>query len=146
VNRDFVEMLHALSAAGADFLVVGAHALAAHDQPRATEDLDIWVRPSPDNAEKVWRGLAAYGAPLENLSAEELAVPGLVFQLGVKPYRVDILTAISGVTFDEAWPNRVIVNQYGLTYGVLGRNELVRNKRASGRPKDIVDADNLENQ
>jgi hypothetical protein len=146
VNRDFVEMLSALSEAGAEFLVVGAHALAAHDRPRATEDLDIWVRPTPENAQRVWRALIAFGAPLDNISIEELSEPGIVYQIGVAPIRIDILTRISGVTFDEAWPNRLITNAYGLTYGVLGREDIIRNKRASGRPKDLLDIDNLNRQ
>ncbi|HYI09900.1 MAG TPA: hypothetical protein VEK57_12620 [Thermoanaerobaculia bacterium] len=146
MNRDFIEMLHALSDAGADFLVVGAHALAAHDQPRATEDLDLWVRPSPENAPKVWHALASFGAPLDELTLEDLFTPELVFQIGMKPYRIDIITTIDGVTFDEAWPNRILVNQYGVTYGVIGRDDLIRNKIAAGRPKDLVDVDNLKSQ
>ena len=144
MNRDFVEILNELSAAGAEFLVVGAHALAAHGRPRATGDLDIWVRPSPENAERVWTALSRFGAPLHELSVADLSTPGIVFQIGLPPYRIDILTEISGVTFDEAWPHRIISEFEGQPYGVIGRLELIRNKRAAARPQDLVDADALE--
>jgi len=144
VNRDFAEMLAALSDAGAEFLVVGAYALAAHDQPRATKDLDIWIGPTLENARRVWTALVAFGAPLQGLVVDDFAVPGIIFQIGQEPNRIDIITEISGVTFDEAWPNRMIVTS-GVTYSVLGKAELIRNKRASGRPMDLIDADNLEN-
>jgi hypothetical protein len=144
VNRDFVEILDELSAARAEFLVVGAHALAAHDRPRATGDLDIWVRATPENAERVWTALVRYGAPLHELTRDDLAQPGITFQMGLPPYRVDILTEISGVTFDEAWPNRIVNDFSGHTYAVIGREELIRNKRATGRPKDLLDVIELE--
>jgi hypothetical protein len=146
MNRDFVEILQELSAAGADFLVVGAHALAAHERPRATGDLDIWVRATPENAERVWKALVQFGAPLIDLTLEDLSSPGITFQMGQPPYRIDILTDISGVTFDEAWPNRVPLVQEGQQFGAIGKSDLIRNKRASGRPKDLLDADNLERQ
>ncbi len=85
MNRDFAEMLSALSDAGAEFLVVGAHALAAHGRPRATGDLDIWVRPSAENAERVWSALARFGAPLAALTRRDLQTPGIEFQIGVEP-------------------------------------------------------------
>src|SRR4051812_1317630 len=103
MNRDFAEMLSALSAAGAEFLVVGAHALAAHGRPRATGDLDIWVRSTSENAEKVWSALARFGAPLSGLSKADLQAPDVVFQIGIEPNRIDILTSIDGVDFDGAW-------------------------------------------
>jgi hypothetical protein len=146
MNRDFVEMLQELSAAGADFLVVGAHALAAHDRPRATGDLDIWVRASPENAQRVWNALIQFGAPLVDLTLDDLSSPGITFQMGQPPKRIDILTGVSGLTFDEAWPNRIEVEHQGLRYGVIGKADLIRNKRAAARPKDLVDADDLERQ
>ncbi len=144
MNRDFVEMLSVLSDAGVEFLIVGAHALAAHDQPRATEDLDIWIRATPENGQRAWRALAAFGAPLDDLTLADLSRPGLTFQVGIKPYRIDILTEISGITFDEAWPNRLTINNYGLTLGVIGKEDLIRNKRATGRTQDQADAEFLE--
>ena len=143
MNRDYAEMLSALSAAGADFLVVGAHALAVHGRPRATGDLDIWVRPSPENAVRVWRALEAFRAPLFDLTLEDLTRPGVVFQMGVPPCRIDILTEISGVTFEEAWPRRVSFVVDGQRLPFLGRADLAANKRAAGRPKDLADLADL---
>ena len=143
MNPEFVEMLSALSAAGAEFLVVGAHALAAHGVPRATGDLDLWVRGTPENARKVLEALREFGAPLFDLTVEDLSRPGIVFQIGVAPCRIDILTSISGVGFDEAWPRRHEMGLGGVRFGVLGREDLVRNKLATGRPKDLLDVESL---
>jgi hypothetical protein len=144
MERDFVEMLSALNAAGADYLVVGAHALAAHGVPRATGDLDLWVRATPDNARRVLEALRSFGAPLFDLSIEDLTRPEVVFQIGVVPVRIDLLTSISGVAFEEAWEGRTHASVEGVPFGVLGREELLRNKRATGRPKDLLDAETLE--
>jgi hypothetical protein len=139
MNRDFVEMLSALSAARAEFLVVGAHALAAHGRPRATGDLDLWVRATPDNAERVWTALARFGAPLGDLTKGDLATPEIVFQIGQPPCRIDVLTAIDGITFDEAWPRRLTIAIEDLEVPVLGREDLLANKRATARPQDLAD-------
>jgi hypothetical protein len=144
VNRDFAEMLSALSEAGAEYLLVGAHALAVHGFPRATGDLDLWIRPSPENALRVMAALRRFGAPLHDLTAQDLEQPGMVYQPGLPPRRIDLLTAISGVTFEEAWAARTATVVEGLTLQVLGREELLRNKRATGRPKDLEDVANLE--
>jgi hypothetical protein len=139
MNRDFAEMLSALSEAGADYLIVGAHALAAHGLPRATGDMDIWVRPTPENAVRVIAALRAFGAPLFDLSEADLVRMGTVFQMGVVPNRIDILTEISGVAFEDAWPRRAVFTVEGQALPFLGREDLERNKRAAGRPKDIAD-------
>ena len=144
MNRDFVEMLAALRDAGAEYLVVGAHAVAAHGRPRATGDLDLWVRPTPENARRVYSALAAFGAPLDQLEVGELTDPDLVYQIGVVPARIDILTGISGVEFAEAWAGRMTIRLGELEVPVLGREELLRNKRASGRPRDLADVAELE--
>ena len=144
MNRDFAEMLSALSEAGADFLVIGAHAVAVHARPRATGDLDIWVRATPENAERVWTALVAFGAPLHQLTRKDLASDDVVFQIGVAPNRIDLLTTIAGVSFDEAWPRRTTVELWGLSVPVIGREDLVRSKRAAGRPRDLADLAELE--
>ncbi len=144
MNRDFVEMLSALCDAHAEFLVVGAHALAVHGCPRATGDLGIWVRPSADNSERVLAALKVFGAPLFDVTREDLSAPGIVFQMGVVPCRIDILTGISGVTFEEAWPERVQQTIEGLDLGFISRAHLIVNKRASGRAKDLADVEALE--
>jgi hypothetical protein len=143
MNRDFVEMLSALSAAGVRFLVVGAHALAAHGAPRATGDLDIWVDASRDNATRVLEALGRFGAPLFDLTVDDLCARDTVFQIGVPPSRIDILTGISGVDFDGAWSRRMEIPIGSLTIGTLGRADFVTNKRASGRPKDLLDLELL---
>ncbi len=143
MERDFVEMLSALNAAGAEYLVVGAHALAAHGVPRATGDLDVWVRGTPENASRVLVALREFGAPLFSLTADDLSCPETVFQIGVVPVRIDLLTSISGVGFEEAWAGRISAFVDGVTFGVLGREELLRNKRATGRPKDLLDVESL---
>jgi len=139
VNRDFAEMLSALSEAGAEFLVVGAHALAAHGIPRATGDLDVWVNSTPENAARVITALKAFGAPLADLTLDDLTKPDTVFQIGVVPSRVDILSGISGVRFSDAWPRRIVVVIEGIEVPLLGRADFVANKRASGRPRDLLD-------
>lgn len=143
MNRDFDEMLSALSEAGAEYLIVGAHAVAVHGHPRATGDLDVWVRPSPENGSRVMAALRRFGAPLFDLTLEDLSKPGIVFQMGVPPCRIDILTDITGVDFDGAWERRVTAVIEGRPLPFLGRQDLVANKRAAGRPKDLADVDAL---
>lgn len=144
MNRDFVEMLSALNETGADFLIVGAHAVAAHGHPRATGDLDIWVRSTSENAQRVLRALGEFGAPLSNLSLEDLSHPNTVFQIGVSPCRIDILTSITGVDFAKAWTNKIEIQVEGLTVFCIGKNDLLHNKKATGRPQDLADVDSLE--
>ena len=144
LNPDFAEMLRALSAESADYLLVGAYAMAAHGVPRATGDIDVWVRPSRENARRVLRALGRFGAPLFDLSAQDLSRDGTVFQLGVPPRRIDLLTSIDGITFDEAWPDRVACRLGDVDVTVIGREALIRNKRAAGRPKDLVDLQLLD--
>ena len=140
---DFDEMLRELSEVGAEYLIVGAYAVGAHVRARATKDLDIWVRPSPENARRVWHALLKFGAPLEELTIEDLAIPGTIFQMGRPPHRIDIITSIRGVEFETAWQNRVVAPYGTGTYFVLGRNELILNKKAVGRPQDLIDLDLL---
>ena len=137
-------MLRALSDANIDFLLVGAYAVAADGHPRATGDLDLWVRPDSETAPRVYRVLAEFGAPLHDLTIDDLASPGMVFQIGVEPSRIDILTAISGVAFDDAWGNRMSIEIDNIKFNVIGRSDLIVNKRACGRPKDIADAETLD--
>jgi hypothetical protein len=139
MNRDFIEMLSALSAAGVKFLIVGAHALAAHGAPRATGDLDIWVQATPRNAARVLLALRQFGAPLFDLTEADLCARDTVFQIGLPPSRIDILTGVSGVAFDDAWERRMEVAIGDLTVGTIGRADFIENKKASGRPKDLLD-------
>jgi hypothetical protein len=144
LNLNFAEMLRELSATGADFLIVGGYAVAVHGYVRSTADFDIWVRPTPENAVLVYGAIVRFGAPVDELTVEDLATPGLIYQIGIKPERIDILTRISGVDFETAWGRRTEVTVDGDVYAVIGRQDLITNKRASGRPLDLIDADKLE--
>jgi len=139
MNRDFIDMLSALCEAGVEFLVVGAHALAAHGAPRATGDLDIWVKSTAENASRVLQALARFGAPLLDLTIDDLTKSDTVFQIGLPPSRIDILSGISGMTFDDAWPGRMDVTIGALVVPIIGRDDFIKNKKASGRPKDLSD-------
>jgi len=144
MNRDFVEMLSALNATGTDFLVVGAHVVAAHGHPRATGDLDIWVRSTTENAQRVLKALGEFGAPLSNLSLEDLSHPNTVFQIGVSPCRINILTSITGVHFENAWRNKIAIQVEGLSVFCIGKHDLLENKKATGRSQDLADVVSLE--
>jgi hypothetical protein len=134
-------LLRALARAGAEHVVVGAHALAVHGIPRATGDLDVLVRPSPDNAQRVVEALHEFGAPIaeHGVAASDFTAPDVVYQLGLPPRRIDLMTSLTGLTFDEALADRVEVELGGLLVPFLGRESLLRNKRATGRDKDLVD-------
>jgi hypothetical protein len=147
MNPDWRDLLEALRQQSARFLVVGAHAVAVHGVPRGTQDLDIWVARDADNAERVWRALAEFGAPLQavGVTRADFERRDCVVQLGAPPSRVDVMTDISGVdSFDEAFAHRVEATVEGVTVPVLGRESLVANKRASGRTKDLADLEWLE--
>lgn len=146
LNPDFRDMLSALCAEDVEFLVVGAYAMAAHGFPRATGDIDIWIRCSEENAARVWRALDHFKAPLRDLKMDDLKTPGMVFQIGVVPCRIDILTSVDGVEFDEAWPDRLAVEVEGLKIPIIGRFHLLQNKKASGRPRDLADVAWLEGE
>ncbi len=144
MNDDYRDMLCVLCDHGVRFLLVGAYAMGAHGYPRATADIDIWVEPSPENSRKVYRALAAFGAPLQTIREDDFVKPGVVFQIGVAPRRIDIITAISGVEFDRAYEHRQTVELEGLPIAVLSYDDLVTNKRATGRDKDQIDLRRLE--
>jgi hypothetical protein len=140
-NEDFLDILVSLVNSGAEFIVVGAHALAVHGVPRATGDLDIVVRPTAENAGRVFAALREFGAPLEahGVTSADFETPGRVYQIGEPPRRIDLLTALTGVDFDEAWTSRVLVEVAGMEIPFLGLEELRRNKSATGRDRDLLD-------
>lgn len=144
VNPDFRDLFASLNAAGAEYLVIGAYALAAHGAPRFTKDLDLWVRPTPDNARRVWNALEAFGAPLGSLRVEDLHTAGLVFQMGLAPNRIDLLTAPDGVVFETAWDHRTPSRYGDQDITILGKAELIQNKRATGRMQDLADIEALK--
>jgi Nucleotidyl transferase of unknown function (DUF2204) len=140
---DLKELLRGLNAHGVKFLVVGGYAFGAYTEPRATKNLDIFIRSDEENSEALYRALADFGAPLHNLSPVDFR-DGSCFQIGNPPGRIDILQQIDGITFDEAWKNRVEANIEGeIRLAVISREDLIRNKLASGREQDLLDVKKL---
>ena len=144
LNEDYRDMLRALSDEKAEFLLVGAYALAIHGYLRATMDIDIWVKPSAGNADAVLRALERFGAPIEGLTKEDLERGDTIFQIGLAPRRIDLMTGASGLGFDEAFARSVKTDIEGIPVRVLSLADLIRNKRATGRTRDLADAEALE--
>lgn len=144
LNPDFRDLLSTFIDGSVEFLVVGGYAMAAHRLPRATKDLDLWVRPSAANAFRVLRALDVFGAPRHGLTERDLCAEGTIYQVGVPPNRVDVITTVDGVSFDHAWRDRIVVDIDGLPVPIIGLAHLVLNKRTVGRPQDLLDADLLE--
>ena len=144
LNPDFKDMLSCLKDKRVEFIIVGAYALAAHGLPRATGDIDIWVRNSSGKAQKIMDALKKFGAPLTNLSEADFTSPDMVVQIGVEPCRIDLLTSISGVEFDAAWENKVTIALEDVELYVLSKADLLMNKSATGRNKDQGDIAWLE--
>jgi hypothetical protein len=143
LNKDLREFLELLNSNGVEYLVVGAFAVAFHGYPRYTADLDLLLRPTADNADRVLRALSQFGFGDLDLHAGDFQEPGKVIQLGVIPNRIDLLTAISGVSFDDAWATRRKGQLEGIATQFIGREALLRNKECTGRAKDIGDAEEL---
>jgi hypothetical protein len=143
VNLDFSDLFCALNAAEARYLVVGGYAFSYHAEPRYTKDLDVWVEPTSVNAAAVWKALVSFGAPMSELTVEDLSRPAMVIQLGVEPNRIDLVTSIDGVAFEDGWRGRVESTYGDAAIHVIGRRELIRNKIASGRPQDVADVARL---
>lgn len=144
LNNDYKDMLRCLADEKVKFLLVGAYAMAAHGYPRATMDIDFWVQPSPENAEAVLRALKTFGAPLFDLSVADLRKGGTIFQIGVAPRRIDVITSASGLDFDETYSRSVEVKIEEIPVRVPSVEDLIRNKKASGRKKDLADVESLE--
>lgn len=141
--QDLKELLSAFNKHGVKYLVVGGYAFGVHAEPRATKDLELFIRSDELNAAAVYRALTQYGAPLDGLSPRDF-IDGSTFQIGQPPARVDILQSIDGLTFDEAWQNRIegLIDEE-VNVNVISRNDLIRNKLASGREQDLLDAKKL---
>ena len=142
--QDFRDLLRAFVDHEVRFLVVGAYALAILGRPRATGDLDLWIEPTAENAARAHAALEAFGAPLHDLTRDDLAQPGTVFQIGLPPLRIDILTRITGVEFAPAWERRTEADFEGVRVPVIGRQDFLVNKRALGRTRDLADAERLD--
>lgn len=139
LNDDFREMLSVLNDEGVEYLVVGAYALAAHGVPRATGDIDVWLRSNDANAARAWRAMARSGAPMARVTTDDLTTPEMVVEVGGAPCRIDLLTSIDGVDFDDAWERRSLVRFDDIEVPVVSPADLIRNKRATGRPQDLAD-------
>ena len=144
LNKDYKDILCAFSEENVKFLLVGAYAMAIHGYPRATLDIDLWVMSSPENSEAVLRALKRFGAPLHDLTLDDLQRDDTIFQIGVAPRRIDIITGVSGLRFQEAFIGSVEAEIEGSRVRIPSMDDLIRNKRASGRTKDKADAEALE--
>ncbi len=140
---DFDEFFGSLIASGVEFLVVGAYALAFHGAPRFTGDMDVFVKPTPANGERLLSALEAFGFPSSGLSAAALIDPARVLQMGVEPVQIHVMSGISGVSWDEAWAGREVGRCGSHDLPFIGKQEFVRNKRVSGRLKDLADIEAL---
>lgn len=145
-SRDFLDLLIALNDAEARYLLVGGHAVGLHGRPRATKDFDLWIEATVTNAERVFRALDAFGAPVGAVRATDFATPGHGFRMGSPPFRIELLTMVSGLDFAEAWTRRESHVLDGVPCFVISREDLIANKRAAGRPQDLADVDLLERQ
>ena len=140
LNSDLIDLLRALNDQGAEYLIVGGYALAVHGRIRATKDVDVYVGTDPANADKVWRALTAFGAPLEELRPDDLCRPDTFYIMGRPPNQIDIITTIDGVDFGRAWANRYEAEYGSLRVNYIGRTDLLANKEAADRPQDRLDA------
>jgi hypothetical protein len=143
MHQDFLDLLRAFIDHNVRFLVVGAYALGVHGRPRATGDLDVWVDAEPSNAASIMRALEQFGAPTGEVTVEDFSRPGVVFQMGLPPVRIDVLTELTGLTFEEAWATRISASFGPITVDVIGRDAFIKNKRATGRARDLGDVEAL---
>jgi predicted nucleotidyltransferase len=144
LNEDYKEMLQCLLEEHVRFLLVGAYAVAVYGYPRATKDIDIFVRAAPENASSLMKALARFGAPLSDVSESDFSTEGVVFQIGNSPRRIDILTRISGVEFESAYANRKTISIAGMEVPIISLEDLIANKRATGRTQDLADVEKLQ--
>ena len=143
-NSDFRELLSALNDYDARYLVIGGYAVMFYTEPRFTKDLDLWVEPTRENGVRVFQALAHFGAPLAGVTPDDFSSEGLFYQMGSPPVRVDILTSVTGMRFEEAWPRRVERDLEGVRTPFISREDLIRIKSALGRPQDLMDVDALK--
>jgi hypothetical protein len=144
LNRHFFDLLSEFNAAKVRYLVVGAHVLSYYGRPRTTGDLDVWVENTQENAERVLLALERFGAPLEGIRAVDFRSRGTVFQIGIAPSRIDILTSLTGIAFSTAWRNRRKGRYATVPISYLSERDFIRNKRAVGRARDLADVEEVE--
>lgn len=148
MNKDFKDLLAAFCAHDVEFLIVGAYAVTFHARPRFTKDLDVWIGASATNARNAYRALAAFGAPLadQGIQESDFCTPDIVYQIGVEPNRIDILTSLEGIDFATSYARRATSTYYGVPVAYLSREDLIANKLAVGRPTDLADVAELRQQ
>lgn len=143
MNQDYLDLLRCLADRKVRYLIIGGYAVIRYTEPRYTKDLDIWIDATPLNARRVLQALREFGAPIDNLSVEDLAKPGLLYVFGIPPVRVDILNKVKGAKFSTAWPNKVRVKLPDLSLNFVDISTLKRLKRAAARPQDLADLEKL---
>ena len=146
LNKDYKEMLQCLNANDVKFLIVGAYAIGAYGYPRATGDIDIWVMAAVDNSEKIYKALKDFGAPISQIDEHSFSQQGVILQIGVAPRRIDIITKIDGVEFEGAYRMRKEINIEGIVIPFISKSDLIKNKLATGREKDRIDAEMLQSK
>ena len=144
MNADYIDMLKCLNKAGVDYILVGGWAVNIYGYIRATVDLDIWILADAGNAKKVYSAVAEFGAPVSEMKPEDFAEYGMIFQIGVAPCRVDIISKISGVSYADAVTRAVPKTIDGIPVRIISLEDLIANKKASGRAKDLADVEVLE--
>ena len=144
VNPDYKDLFRILNEEQVDYLVVGAHAVIYYTEPRFTKDLDVLIRPTRANAEKAWRALKRFGAPLREITQDDFTREDMVYQIGIAPNRVDILMGLGGVSFNEAWARREHAAYGDIPVFIIGKRELIAAKKSAGRPQDLLDVQKLE--
>jgi len=142
-NPDFKDLFSIFNEEKVEYLVAGAHAVIYFSEPRYTKDLDIWVNPTAENAGRVHTALARFGAPLQGISVDDFRDKEMIYQVGIEPNRIDILMGIAGVEFCQAWAERVESTYDGVPINIMGKENLRKAKKASGRPQDLLDLEKL---
>jgi hypothetical protein len=145
LNEDYKEMLQVLSENKVRFLIVGAYAMGIYGYPRATGDFDIWVENTKDNSERIYKALSQFGAPLTEINPGTFSEKGIIFQIGVAPRRIDIISHIDGVEFKEAYKNKEEIEIEAIKIPFISKQSLIKNKESTGREKDRLDVDYLKN-
>ena len=143
-NPDFRDLFSIFNDERVEYLVAGAHAVIYFSEPRYTKDLDVWVHATRENAARVYRALSRFGAPLKHIAVEDFCDESLIYQVGIEPNRIDVIMGVAGVSFDDAWRDRVESTYAGVPIHIMGRDSLVKAKRAAGRKQDLLDLEKLE--
>ena len=143
-SSHFKELLQSFNEHQVKYLIVGAYAVMKYTEPRYTKDLDVWIEPTEENAARVYAALAQFGAPLSEITSQDFTNPDVIFQLGLAPHRIDILMAVKGLNFEDAWPKRVEAEFEDLRINILNKEDLLVSKEAAGRPQDLIDASSLK--